>query len=229
MLIRLRHPIRYRTGAVALALVVAGAAAASALGSGAVNLDDFFPWLQSVPGAPALEPSQASQLFSVDMPSGQQASFWTVPTTGGRTCIATRILDKATGAPPAGSPAAFANGGLNCAIGGASQPAGQIQTFLDWTPASGPFTRAGSTRWSVTVLGHLPAGSTATNVLLRLPSGGTMTLPLREGFFAAVLPGTTSSLSALPSLGTFTVIARDQEGSQVGTVNLNAFVENASP
>lgn len=227
MLIRLRHPIRYRIGGVAIALVLAGAAPASALGPGAVRLDDFFPWLQNAPGAPTIEASQASRLFSIDLPSARQASFWTVPTTDGRVCVATRIVDEATGSAPAGSPPAFANGGLNCSIGGATQPAGQIQTFLDWTPASGPFARPTSSEWTVTLLGHLPAGNTATTVALRSSNGATTALPLRDGFFAAVLPGTTSNLSTLP--GTFTVVARDQTGSQVGSVDLNTFLKNASP
>lgn len=197
--------------------------------AGTGGIGGIFPWGNGAPGAAPPDAASARLLTRLPAWSGYDASLWLVPREGAAPCTAIRFTERTTGAPPQSSPSAFANGGLNCNIGGSSQPAGEIQLFLDWYPASGtPWGRGSGRDSALLIHGHVPDGLSIIRVELRSAVGGRP-LPLRQGYFFLRAPGLTS-MGALPDeIAGSSIVALDRGGGVVASVALQRFLELAQP
>jgi hypothetical protein len=67
-----------------------------------------------------------------------------------------------------------------------------------------------------------------TGAELETPAGLT-SLAVHDGYFAATLPGTTPSLTSLPSPGNAEVLGTDPQGNVVQVVDLDKLVAQATP
>jgi hypothetical protein len=212
-------------GAATLAVVVVVATlVAPALGVGN-GLHDIFPWIETTPNAPTLDTAGANRLLTADVWGGYDASLWLVPKSGSGSCAAIRFTSRSTGTPPTEAPAAFADGSLNCGIGGATSPPGQIQLFVDWYPASGsPWGSPASGGSAVLVYGHVPDGEGVTAAELRSATGSER-LPLESGYFLTWLPGTVETGDLPPNVTADTIVASNAAGQEVAQVSLQRFLD----
>lgn len=193
------------------------------------GFSDVFPWAKRSASAPAIDPGNAERLATTSAWGGYDVSLWLLPKSDGASCVAIRFSVRSTGRPPAGAPSAFANGGLNCNIGGSTQPAGQLQLFLDWYPADGaPWGSASSDGAVLLMSGHVPDGLDITRVELRSPIGAAA-LPLGKGYFLAWLRGPTAMGQLPAGARADAVVALDSSGRDVARVDLRDFMDNVTP
>ena len=158
------------------------------------------------------------------------STLWLIARTDGREpCVAVRFTVRGGDTPPGGAPPdTFANGGIDCAVGGASQPPGQIQVFLSWYPAHGSPWRASPVPQTVLVYGHVPDNMGIVQALLASRTG-TRKLELRDGFFFVWLPGDTKAGMLPGTTESNTVVAVDSKGQTVATANLGRVNQLSQP
>lgn len=216
MLTRALGRSRFRIAVVATS-VVAVVVAGSALALRTDRLASVFPWAAGSSGAERLV-TEPSSLGKVRVGRAFDLEAWQIETESGTTCIALRMTDSRTGGVPPNYSDAFANAGLDCGVSGAPHFPNGINVTLSWIPADGSAGLPADGRWSVVVLGRVPAGSAVTHATLET-AGSSVRLPLRDRFFLALLPGTTPTTDALPDSAV--VVARGANGSDIARTDLS--------
>lgn len=186
----------------------------------------IFPWAAGQPNPPSVDASRSEHLATVRVSDSYDVSFWLVPTSDGDECLALRAIASAGHQLPAEAPSAFANVGLNCGLGGGSQPPEQVQTVLDWLPASGsPWGTSDVAQ--VLVYGRIPDGIPASGVQLASSFARTP-LPMAKKYFFGVLPG-DAKIGDLPGNSPYEIVAVDEAGNELARVDLRRLLALSSP
>jgi hypothetical protein len=164
------------------------------------------------PPATAIDAIQAERLLSVTDNDGGTVELWRAPNQSGGQCVYLRRSQPAAVAPPA-------SGGGVCSVGPEAPQPVPIRTFLSW--------RAEAHGAALLLGGHLASDSGIAKVAL-ISDGAAQPLPLKAGYFLAVLPD-APAVGILPSGGPYQIVGYNSNGTQVASVDLADQLARSTP